>query len=101
MNVPKRLIGRYVEIIWADPNTARGPIETLKKGRIALATWKEYGVVHDITDGVVLIAHSYAMSPGDTEPDEVSRTAVPESLIETVRVFTEDLARASETRDAT
>ena len=90
MNVPKRLLGRVVAITWMDPNNARGPIETLKKGRMALATWVEHGTVHDITDGVVLIAHSYATSPGDKEPDEVTRTAVPEALIERIVVYQEE-----------
>lgn len=91
MNVPRKLIGRLAEITWMDPNSARGPIETLKRGRVALATWQEYGLIHDITDGVVLIAHSYAASPGDDKPDEVQRTAVPEALIERIKVYVEDL----------
>ena len=91
MNVPRRLIGRVVAITWMDPNNARGPIETLKKGRMALATWVEYGAVHDVTDGVVLIAHSYATSPGDKEPDELTRTAIPETLIEKIVVFAEEV----------
>jgi hypothetical protein len=91
MNVPKRLIGRVISLQWADPNNARGPIETLKKGRASLATWTEYGVLHDVTDGVVMIAHSYAAEPGATAPDEIQRTAVPEVLIEKLTVFQEEL----------
>ena len=90
MNVPKRLIGRVVSIQWADPNNARGDIETMKKGRAALATWTEFGTLHDITDGVVIIAHSYAAQPGTMVPDEIQRTAVPEDLIEKVTVFQEE-----------
>ena len=90
MNVPRKLIGRFVEITWMDPNNARGPIDTLKKGREALATWKEYGVVHDVTDNVVLIAHSYATQPAEDKPDELQRTAIHEALIEAIRVFQEE-----------
>lgn len=91
MNIPRKLIGRLVELTWADPNSARGPISTLVKGRDALATWQEYGIIHDVTDGVVLIAHSYAASPGEEKPDEIQRTAIPESLIEKVKVYAEEL----------
>lgn len=90
MNIPKKLLGRVISIQWMDPNSARGPIEGLKKGRAALATWTEHGVLHDITDGVVLIAHSYAASPGEHAPDEVQRTAVPEDLIEKLTVYQEE-----------
>ncbi len=90
MNVPKRLIGSLVEIHWKDPNSARGDIEKIKKGREALATWREAGWVHDITDGVVLLAHSYAAPPGVDilQPDEIERTAVHEDFIEKVIVYT-------------
>ena len=87
MNVPRRLIGKVVSIQWCDPNNARGPIETLKKGRDALATWLEFGTLHDVTDGIVLIAHSYATEPGGEKPDEVQRTAIHEALIEKVTVY--------------
>ena len=100
MNLSKRLIGRMIEITWADPNTGRDPIETLKRGRAALATWKEYGMLHDLTDGVAILAHSYAMSPGGNEPDEIQYTAVAESLIENVRVFAEEFAPARGAGDA-
>jgi len=81
------MLGRVVEIKWTDPNTDRSAITSLKKGRVALATWTEYGIVYDITDGIVLIVHSMAASPGVEETDEVVRTAVPESLIESLVVF--------------
>ena len=89
MNIPKRLIGQLVEITWKDPNSARGPILHAKVGREALATWREYGVVHDITDGVVLLAHSYASGPGEPidKPDEMERTAIHEDFIEKLVVY--------------
>lgn len=90
MNVPRRLIGKVVSIQWCDPNNARGPIETLKKGRDALATWLEFGTLHDVTDGVVIVAHSYATEPGGDRPDEIQCTAIHEALIEKVTVFMEE-----------
>jgi hypothetical protein len=89
MNIPKRLLGSLVELHWKDPNSARGSIETAKRGREALATWKEVGWIHDITDGVVLLVHSYAASPGDPieKPDEMERTAIHEDFIEKVIVY--------------
>ena len=92
MNIPRRLVGRTVEVTWRDPNSWRGPIELLIKGRPALATWKEYGVLYDVTDGVVLIAHSLARSSGILEDDEIVRTALDESLIESIVVFTPEKA---------
>ncbi len=90
MNVPKRLIGSLVEIQWKDPNSHRGDIDRALKGRAALATWKDAGWVHDITDGVVLLAHSYASQPGVSidNPDEMERTAVHEYFIEKIIVYT-------------
>ena len=86
MNVPRRLLGKLVEIQWCDPNFKREELIEIKRGRAALVTWKEYGIVYDVTDGVVLIAHSMA---GDTpeETNEIARTAVPEVLIEKIVVF--------------
>jgi len=86
VNVPKRLVGATVRVTWADPNTWRGDIRDLVRGRAALATWREYGEVIDVTDGVVLLAHSIAQSPGKGD-DEVQRTAVPEALIESLVVL--------------
>ena len=75
-----------------DPSAGSGPLDRLKTGRTALATWRELGVLYDITDGVVLIAQSYAAPPGKpiSEPDEVQLSAVHETLIEKVTVFQEE-----------
>jgi hypothetical protein len=72
-----------------DPNSGKGPLMALKKGRASLATWKEYGVVYDITEGVLLLAHSLAVEAGGfiETPDEIERTAIPESLIEKITLF--------------
>jgi len=92
MNVPRRLLGRYVEVQWKDPTFGKGDIATERKGRAALSTWVERGVLIDITDGVVRIEHSLAAGPGRTmeEPDERACTSVPEELIEALSTFTRD-----------
>ena len=89
MKVSKAYLGKNVEIQWMDPNSWKGKIELMKVGRQALATWKERGVVIDITDGIVLVSHSTACEPGgDIEkPDELERTAIHEALIERITIY--------------
>lgn len=83
MNVPRRLLGKIVELTWTDPNYQRTELNELQRGRAALVTWREYGTIYDLTDGVVLLAHSLAGDP----VDEISRTAIPETLIESLTVL--------------
>lgn len=83
MNIPRRLIGKVAEVVWRDPNYKREELVELQKGRAALVRWKEYGVLYDISDDVVLIAHSLSGEP----VDEIARTAVPEALIESITVY--------------
>jgi hypothetical protein len=89
MKISRRYLGKVVEIRWKDPNFKQVDIGQVRKGRAALATLVEYGVVHDITDGVVLIAHSAASGEGDptVTADEIARTAIAESLIEKITLF--------------
>jgi hypothetical protein len=90
MNVPRRLIGKIVEVQWMDPCEARLEIDAFKVGRAALASWIEYGKVHDITEGVVVIAHSLSTKagmPDNAAPNELSYTAIPEVLIEKITVY--------------
>jgi hypothetical protein len=89
MKVPKAYVGKYVSLQWMDPTFTRVELNELKKGREALSTWQEYGVVHDITDGVVLIIHSAARVAGQPEgtTDEIAYTSIPESLIEKITIF--------------
>jgi len=91
MNIPKRLLGRYVEIQWMDPCFQRTEHHKMLKGRAACATWLERGVIKDITDNIVLIFHSVARNPGEvsTEDDEMCYTPIHEALIEKIRVFGE------------
>ncbi len=94
MNIPRKLVGRMVEVTWKDPNSWKGPLEIMARGRAALATWKEHGILYDVTDGVVLIAHSLAQSPGTSEPDEIVRTAIDETLIESITLFVPEVPSA-------
>ena len=89
MNVSKRMVGKYVELQWMDPCFNKVSIAESPRGRAALATWIERGVIVDITDGVVKIEHSVAVHAGKliTDPDEHAYTPVPESLIESITVF--------------
>lgn len=90
MNVPRRLIGRMVEIQWMDPSYARLTIDEFKPGRGALATWLERGTVYDITDNVVIVVHSecrQAGAPDNAAPKDLAYTPIPEALIEKVTVY--------------
>lgn len=87
MKVNRRLLGKVVEIEWMDPCCARVPTAHALTGRAALATWREFGVVDDITDGVVVIVHSAGREPGASATDEVQRTVLPEVLIEKITVY--------------
>jgi hypothetical protein len=80
-----------VEIQWMDPCWQRVSLVESPKGRAALATWVERGVIYDVTDGVVIIQHSLAAHIGKpiSEPDEHAFTPIPESLIERIVVYAE------------
>lgn len=89
MRVSRALIGKCVEVHWMDPQWRRIDIDSAPKGRAALATWREFGQIDDVTDGVVRIVHSAAASAG-SEPgatDEIAFTPVPEALIEKIVVY--------------
>ncbi len=87
MRVGRHYLGKYVEVVWMDPNYDRVDADKILKGRAALATWKERGVIYDITDGIVLVAHSEAVNSGSTALDEIARTAIHEALIERITVY--------------
>ncbi len=95
MNIPKKLIGRYVEIIWRDPAMAHVKSHTadhsdLPRGLSILAIQKERGVISDITEGVVRIDHTESIDsplvPDRTE--DFSCTWVQEAIIESCTVMT-------------
>lgn len=87
MRVSRQYVGKFCEITWKDPSATRILLRDAPKGRAALATWREYGVVDDVTDGVIRIVHSAGCEPGTQTTDEIQYTAVDESLIELIRVF--------------
>lgn len=92
MKVPRAYLGKLVEVQWMDPQFTRitlSQADRTRKGRGALATWREYGVIGDMSDGIIRIVHSAARSAGSPEDrtDEIAYTPVPEALIESIRVF--------------
>lgn len=88
MKIGRHHIGKVVEVRWSDPNYGKTDLAALRRGRAALAVWREYGVVHDITDGVVILVHSYGtLDEKPDKDDEVCFTALPEDLIDTIRVL--------------
>lgn len=94
MRVGKEYLNKYTEVTWRDPNEARCSANSrdytaLPKGRAALATWQERGIITDVTEGVLRIEHSRAMhAPGiDGQSDEFVFTFVPEELVEAITVF--------------
>lgn len=92
MKVGKYYLGKYVEFIWHDPGANRvvshlSDLGDLAKGLEALAIWKERGVIDDITEGVVRIAHSAARDPGKINDNEFFYSWVPEDLIESITVY--------------
>ena len=54
------------------------------RGKAALSKWVETGEIYDITDGVILLAHSVTSAPGEANPNERKRSAIPEALIESI-----------------
>ncbi len=86
MKIGKNYLGRYVELVWRDPGSARvkAPVRC---GRAALATWKERGVVDNIDEGVIRLAHSEAAEPGALAADEWMYSWIPEELIEAIVIF--------------
>ena len=89
MRVTKAVIGKYVEITWRDPTSGRMELQRAPVGRKALSTWKERGVVDDVTEGVVRVVHSAGKGPdGDEgEVDEIQYTSIDETLIEVLDVY--------------
>lgn len=87
MRVGRQYLGQMVEIRWSDPNGDRVQKHNLLTGQVALAKWKERGVIDDITDGVVRLMQSEAAKPGADQADEYIVSYVPEALITEIVVF--------------
>ena len=90
MKVKRDLIGKDVRIIWRDPVSDHEKLvslkEPLKKGRAALATWIERGVIDDITEGVVRLLVAVTYSAGEDRPDEALVGWIPEELIDEIEI---------------
>ena len=89
MKISRQYVGKLVEIVWMDPTFTRIEFRDMRKGRAALSTWREYGVILDVTDGVVLVGHSAASMAGSNpeDTDEIAYTPVPEAIIEKITVY--------------
>lgn len=83
MKISKAYINKVVKLAWEDPRGGgeRCTIKDAPRGKAALAKWTEYGLIDDITDGVLRIRHSEAYSPEEVDPDEAMFTWVVEDLI--------------------
>lgn len=89
MKIPKHYIGKEVRLTWLDPySSERMKLADAPRGRLALARWIERGVIHDLTEGVVMFIQSQAYSPGEDRPDEGILGYIPEELIEECEVMT-------------
>lgn len=82
-----KYLGKLVSMTWRDPGYARQSIQNALKGRAALASWTEYGIIDDITEGVVRLVHSAGKDPYSQETDEICFTVVDEALVESITVF--------------
>ena len=87
MKIGRQYVGKYVEFVWRDPiGGTRVDKDKALRGLAALSAWRERGVIDDITEGVVRIAHSEASGPGG-ETDEGMYSWVPETLITEITVY--------------
>ena len=97
MKLSKSLLGKVVRITWKDPREARiksrypGTHQDIVRGRASLATWTEYGIVEDMTEGVLHLQQGVATDPpGESDQEhEIVYSVVPEELIELVVVLIE------------
>lgn len=98
MKISRSLIGKMVKIIWHDPSLTESDEDDRRLGRRSLAKQVEYGIVSDITDGVVEITHTETYKWPDSErPDKRTRTTVQEEIISSVEVATFEKPQADGT----
>lgn len=83
MKVTRAYLGRVCRITWEDPVSENDRIAVTEaaKGKKALAKWVEYGLIDDITEGVVRFRHSESYDPGEGEVHEALFGWVVEDLI--------------------
>ena len=90
MKVGRQYIGKLCEVIWRDPiQGLRVDPDRAPKGEAALATWREFGILSDLTDGVLRIDHSVGENPpGDIDRGrEVLPSYVQEAIVERITVL--------------
>lgn len=90
MKVGRQYTGKVVEITWRDPHGAdRMEVAKMPVGYHALSTWREYGVIDNVTDGVVRLIQSRAENPPykDEREEEAVPSYVHEALIEKIVIF--------------
>lgn len=89
MKLTKAWIGKEARVLWWDPRydrvTSHSPKDhrDVPRGRAALARWTCYGLVEDITDGVLMLRKGMGEDPpGDQDPShECEYDWIPEDLI--------------------
>jgi len=64
------------------------------KGNAALAKWVEYGVIDDITDGVVRFRHGENYDPGEVEINQAMYGWLPEVLILDIKLLVPEVPSA-------
>lgn len=89
MKVPRSYIGCMAMVTWEDPcGGGRHAIRTAPKGRAALSKWHEYGIIDDVSEGVVRLFHSECFNDRDSkEADEAQISWIPEDLILDIKVY--------------
>ena len=94
MNIPKRLIGKYVEIVWRDPVTCTvksfvPDLSDIPSPDKFLAMQKERGVLGAVENGVVRIDHTMGtdsvLTPNPST--DIQMTCVQEAVIESCTVM--------------
>ena len=98
MKLSRALVGKQVRIVWKDPRTARlvskfpDTHRDIVRGRQTLATWTEWGLVEDITEGVLHLRQGCAVDPPleTDQQHEVQLSIVPEELIEAVAILVDE-----------
>ena len=90
MKVTKNYLNQVVALKWVDPCTAgeRLDLDKAPKGREALAKWEEFGLIDDITDGVVRLRYAHAWEDVNADtPNEAVFTWLPEELITEIEIL--------------
>ena len=90
MKIGQKFIGKVVKLVWVDPaGPERMEVSKARKGRAALARWVDYGIVDDITEGVIRLKQSEGWDGGmgHPGPDEASYTWTVEDLVESIEIL--------------